>query len=448
MTRVFARLNRFLGAQLPEQRIYFRTEQSTRYVRATPLAQLLFGLTVTGLVCWSVLATSALMIDRMNSQSSRSQTEVLRTAYEARLTELSEERDQRALEAQTAQQRFYVALEQLSLQQSELLSAEQERRELATGLKLMQQKLQKAVVDRDAAQTRSDAILAEMQEVTGSINTQLGEVEDTRTTLDRLASVLDQTASERDAMAQEMRETSTAMADIELERRLVRDRQEQIFRQVEQAVDLTMTPLSQALKRAGVDTEALLNQIKAGYSGAGGPLMPLLDSHDHAGGALPDMMTERTKALIEKLDRVGLMKLAAQQLPLAMPVKGAFRYTSGFGYRRDPFNGSRKMHSGIDMAGALGLPIYATGEGVVTFAGRKGGYGRFVEIKHNNGYVTYYAHLHRIRVKSGQRVSQGDRIGDMGNSGRSTGVHLHYEVRVNGKAVNPLTYMKAGQDVF
>ncbi|MFT6913529.1 MAG: murein DD-endopeptidase MepM/ murein hydrolase activator NlpD, partial [Paracoccaceae bacterium] len=101
-----------------------------------------------------------------------------------------------------------------------------------------------------------------------------------------------------------------------------------------------------------------------------------------------------------------------------------------------------------DFAGPTGTPIYATADGVVTHAGWQSAYGRLVKIKHAFGIETRYAHQSRIRVKVGDRVSRGDRIGDMGNSGRSTGTHLHYEVRVGGKPVNPMIYIKAARDVF
>jgi murein DD-endopeptidase MepM/ murein hydrolase activator NlpD len=106
------------------------------------------------------------------------------------------------------------------------------------------------------------------------------------------------------------------------------------------------------------------------------------------------------------------------------------------------------MHSGVDFAASAGTPLYATADGVVTHAGWQSGYGRLVKIKHDFGIETRYAHQSRIRVKVGQRVSRGQHIGDMGASGRVTGVHLHYEVRVGGKAVNPMIYIKAANDVF
>ena len=122
--------------------------------------------------------------------------------------------------------------------------------------------------------------------------------------------------------------------------------------------------------------------------------------------------------------------------------------TSSFGRRSDPINGSGRMHEGEDFAGDYGSPIYTPADGTVTFAGWSGGYGRLIKIKHAFGIETRYGHLSQIRVDVGQKVSRGDRIGDMGNSGRSTGTHLHYEVRLSGSAVNPMTFIRAANNVF
>ncbi len=100
------------------------------------------------------------------------------------------------------------------------------------------------------------------------------------------------------------------------------------------------------------------------------------------------------------------------------------------------------------MAAPVGTPVYATGEGTVIFAGWQRGYGNLIKIQHELGTETRYGHLSKIRVKAGQKVSRGSQIGDMGNTGRSTGSHLHYEVRVNGRAVNPMSFIKAAQNVF
>ena len=106
------------------------------------------------------------------------------------------------------------------------------------------------------------------------------------------------------------------------------------------------------------------------------------------------------------------------------------------------------MHNGTDFAGAHGTDIFATADGVVVHAGWQSGFGQLVRIRHDFGIETLYAHNSNIRVRKGQRVSRGDHIADMGSTGRSTGTHLHYEVRVGGKPVNPMIYIKAANDVF
>ncbi len=123
---------------------------------------------------------------------------------------------------------------------------------------------------------------------------------------------------------------------------------------------------------------------------------------------------------------------------LRTPVDGA-RLTSGFGKRRHPVLGYTKMHRGVDFGAPSGTPIYAAGDGTVETAGRNGGYGNYIRIRHNGTYKTAYAHLSRIKVKQGSRVRQGQIIGLVGSTGRSTGPHLHYEVLQNNKQTNPLS---------
>lgn len=125
--------------------------------------------------------------------------------------------------------------------------------------------------------------------------------------------------------------------------------------------------------------------------------------------------------------------------PSIRPAKGWI--SSGFGYRRNPFTGRREMHKGLDIANHKGTPIIATAAGVVTYVGRKGLLGNIVEIDHGHGFVTRYGHISKALVKKGQKVKRGQEIAQIGNTGRSTGPHLHYEVRLNGIQVNPQKYI-------
>jgi murein DD-endopeptidase MepM/ murein hydrolase activator NlpD len=135
----------------------------------------------------------------------------------------------------------------------------------------------------------------------------------------------------------------------------------------------------------------------------------------------------------------------AKDVPFNRPTKA--RTTSGFGVRFDPFNGRPAVHQGQDFAAPLNTPIYATAPGIVSFAGVRSGYGNTVEIDHGRGFKTRYAHLNSVAVRPGQHVGLTQRIGAMGTTGRSTGVHLHYEVWMDGRPQNPARFMRAGESI-
>ncbi|MEO5973113.1 MAG: M23 family metallopeptidase, partial [Sphingomicrobium sp.] len=142
----------------------------------------------------------------------------------------------------------------------------------------------------------------------------------------------------------------------------------------------------------------------------------------------------------KKLDN---LQNGAIAVPSDKPVKTA-AFTSGYGVRSDPFAGRAAMHAGIDLSGPVGTPIFATADGVITTSGyNSGGYGNLVKIDHGRGIETRYGHLSAIGVTAGQRIRRGELIGRMGSTGRSTGSHLHYEVRIDGRAVNPIPFMKS-----
>jgi murein DD-endopeptidase MepM/ murein hydrolase activator NlpD len=125
-------------------------------------------------------------------------------------------------------------------------------------------------------------------------------------------------------------------------------------------------------------------------------------------------------------------------------VVGEVEFTSGFGVRSDPFLGRAAMHTGLDFRAQMGDPVRVTANGKVVSAGWSGGYGRMVEVDHGNGLATRYGHLSEINVKLGQQVRIGEVIGEVGSTGRSTGPHLHYETRIEGEAVDPQKFLRAG----
>lgn len=171
-------------------------------------------------------------------------------------------------------------------------------------------------------------------------------------------------------------------------------------------------------------------------SGQGGPFVPLAGSDF-------DSRIERAEKALLALSQV---KDAARGIPLASPVPGA-ELSSSFGPRVDPFLGRMAMHTGLDFRATTGVTIRAPAPGKVIFAGRNGGYGRSVEIRHPSGVVTRFAHMSRVSVNEGDTVSTGDPLGAVGSTGRSTGPHLHYEVRVNDRPLNPIRFLRAGEKI-
>jgi murein DD-endopeptidase MepM/ murein hydrolase activator NlpD len=137
---------------------------------------------------------------------------------------------------------------------------------------------------------------------------------------------------------------------------------------------------------------------------------------------------------------------AANNIPTGRPVE-RLSLTSNFGVRSDPFNGSARMHKGIDIPGPVGTPIYATADGIVNRAGWASGYGNLVQISHGGGLETRYGHMSKLVAAPNSYVRRGQLIGLMGSTGRSTGSHLHYEVRVDGQAINPIPFV-VGPDVL
>jgi murein DD-endopeptidase MepM/ murein hydrolase activator NlpD len=148
------------------------------------------------------------------------------------------------------------------------------------------------------------------------------------------------------------------------------------------------------------------------------------------------------RALFNSWKRLDQLEQAMVAIPSAKPVATAISLTSGFGVRSDPFRGGAAMHSGVDIPGPVGTPIYATADGIIGRTGWVGGYGNLVEIDHGKGIQTRYGHLSASRAVAGTRVKRGDLIGLMGSTGRSTGSHLHYEVRLDGRAVNPTPFLR------
>ncbi len=195
--------------------------------------------------------------------------------------------------------------------------------------------------------------------------------------------------------------------------------------------------LRRAFDVAGLPVERYLSKTKArnAATAVGGPFVP---ADPRAGMFERELATAQTA-----VDTLDGLRRALPSVPLRKPLNGELQITSTFGYRTDPFLGRPALHSGVDLREEYGTPARATAAGVVTSAGPIGGYGNMVEVDHGGGLATRYAHLSSIAVSPGQQISPGAVVGRVGSTGRSTGPHLHYEVRIDGEPVDPARFLRA-----
>jgi murein DD-endopeptidase MepM/ murein hydrolase activator NlpD len=226
----------------------------------------------------------------------------------------------------------------------------------------------------------------------------------------------------------------------------IRNDQERLVAAAEGFAHTRADRLRLAFRLAGLDPAAFSGRAVAG-EGLGGPLIEAKDPSALA--AILDVdenFAGRIQTAAQDLNAMRSLGAVAQDLPLQKPVSNPVR-SSGFGVRFDPFTGRPAFHAGQDFAGGYMTPIYSTAPGVVSFTGVRSGYGNTIEIDHGRGFKTRYAHLQGISVAPGQHVGVGQRIGAMGSTGRSTGVHLHYEVWENGRVQDPTRFLRAGDYV-
>lgn len=401
---------------------------------ATGLGLVLLGAAVAGIVGGTA---------RQNAFEA--EREALSAAFEMRIAETAARADAAEARARLAQAQLAEAVAGMAEAKAAALRTSGSAEALRAALARAEARVASLSTDLAEAETGRAKLAQTLAGLSVAHDRAARDAADLGTTLGTLSAALSLTERDRAKAEAKARTLGERVAVLENGLALGEDRIARLLGRLEEAVLVSLGGLESHVRRTGLDADRLVAEIRATYDGAGGPFVSAtsrgLIFEDDPQGA-------RVTALMSELERVQLLRLAAAKLPTVLPLRDAFRFTSGFGARKDPRNRRSRIHDGIDLAGPKGTPIYATAEGEVVFAGRFQGYGNFVRVRHAFGLETAYAHLSRISVKVGERVAQGDRIGDMGNTGRSTGTHLHYEIRANGTPVDPMTYLKAAKDVL
>lgn len=220
----------------------------------------------------------------------------------------------------------------------------------------------------------------------------------------------------------------------------------QLITRLQQGIDKQYDYIQTTLAPTKLTAKNLLDHFDTDTSAMGGPYIPSVPSQ----GFSPIFKADDQKPFTDFIlanQRLEMVTLVMDSFPVGKPAE-KYYVSSKFGRRRDPLKKTWARHPGLDLAGWPGTAIYATAPGKVVHAGWFGPYGRMVEIEHGNGFKTRYGHMRKLRVKKGEEVTIGTRVGDMGKTGRVTGTHLHYEVWFDGKVRDPAPFMKAANDVL
>jgi murein DD-endopeptidase MepM/ murein hydrolase activator NlpD len=225
---------------------------------------------------------------------------------------------------------------------------------------------------------------------------------------------------------------------------VVSSTQKTMVEKLTQRTRVGVDEIEKTVAMTGLEVNSLLDAAGAQLAGQGGPFITPRSNTRTAEERLVLASIENLDGEVERWER---LQVVLRSLPLAAPLD-SYVLRSGFGVRKDPLSRRASMHEGLDLGNDVGTPVLATAPGKVVYAGWMGDYGRLIEIDHGLGIRTRYGHLKKIEVKVGDTVGYRDEIGLLGSSGRSTGPHLHYEVRVDERPYDPINFLEAGKYVF
>jgi murein DD-endopeptidase MepM/ murein hydrolase activator NlpD len=298
------------------------------------------------------------------------------------------------------------------------------------------------------AQVAADKAREEMQTEMAKLEERLAVVNEENSQLvlriQETEQALAAVVGQRDALQLARAELTGKVGGLEERLTAIQQSQQVMVQRIAEKTRQGVDEVEKTVAMTGLDVDELLSQVEAEL-GQGGPLIPFKSPSDPS--VENDVVLASVAGLDDEVERWEKLQLVLRSMPLAAPLD-QFYLASKFGRRIDPITRRPAVHEGLDMASALRSPVLATAPGKVVFAGWKGAYGRMVEIDHGLGIHTRYAHLHQITVEVGDEVDYREKVGLLGSSGRSTGPHVHYEVRMNGRPLDPANFLKAGKYVF
>ena len=416
----------------PERQVHLRTDGKVAFFRVPALFQILILFFLFGTSIWIGITTYSYVEhhkivagkDDLISNANNAYESLLGevAGYQSKFNSITMDLEHNHALMLSLVERNASLQKNLRSVSNELEDTEEDRQKIGIAREALRSKVTKFEEEMLALSSRNFALKDNLNTAEGDLHTALSERNQAR---------FEGTRLRRHVTDLENRLKQLQVSHENSAQRLTKQTINQI-QVIENVIDL-----------AGLDLKKLKVPMTSKMLGQGGPFIPTGLNERIPGGKLKDSLTN----LESHLDRLNNLRNVIEHLPLTAPVE-VFTITSRFGKRRDPINGRWSAHYGVDFGGMLRQSVYATAPGRVTYAGWKSKYGRYVEIDHGSGMKTRYGHLHKIFVKRGERIKFRKKIGLLGNSGRSTGPHLHYETLFNGKYLNPMKLLKAGKYVY
>jgi len=424
---ILAAIRLVLDKIYPERQIILRCRGNVSFVTLSKESQLALSLTSLLLVGWLAYATIGVywqkgIIVKNNTD----------------IAQMSGDQDRLSADMHSIEKKYQKTVASLENNQNLLNDALRQRNVLEKIRKNLQYELGKTEKQRDLALGKNYALVHDLDLMRNNNIGLRKAKQDLGKYLQFSEKMVNRLTDQRNQAVSTNKEKNKQIAKLEDHLEILEQSRNNLLENIHDRTSDSIAALESVVKLTGLNLDNLLKRVHHKQLAVGGPLLAT-----NNGNAFSGELT----LLEERLTRWSAVNALLGRLPITPPVD-AYYISSRYGKRKDPFTKRMAFHSGVDLGGVPRSRVYATSPGVVTFVGRKGPYGRMVEIDHGLGIRTRYGHLQKILVKYKEKVAFRDKIGRMGSSGRSTGAHVHYEVLFDGKPVDPMKFLKAGIYVF
>lgn len=436
MSRKSGRVKRIISRLFKERQIYHRSDGVVHFIAMSTNTQIALATVVGTFLLWVAYASVNVVFKEQIIVAKERDARVMETTYTKQIHKQMQAYDEVSTLNVILQQQFDETMAEIAARHQTLKNIVERKAGIDQRVESLSEGLSKAGAPNGAKPLNGNRVMIDVLPVDATPR-------QSRLTVLRKEAV-EEAARHRPA-APAGSPASAAIQKMESSAAELYVQQMLLLAEIEERSVATIENMKLVMASTGVLLNDLLPSAKITnlVLAQGGPFIDASNVSDASTAFFKN--ANRAGLVVDELADIESIML---RMPLSSPLTVGRRQTSGFGVRRDPITGRLASHFGLDFAAPWASPVTATAAGIVKTAGVKSGWGRTVEIDHGNGFVTRYAHLHRITVRAGQKVALHDKVGELGSSGRSTGPHVHYEVLFKGKPKNPRRFIEAGRYVF